>query len=327
MNFLRRTLIAALGSTLAVFGTNVLAQAREVKLGYALAPNSHYGAGAAAWAESAQKGTSGAFAFKQFPPSALGGERELVEALQLGTVEAAIVSTGTLSNFVPEVGVTDIPFLFRNSAHARTVLDGQIGQDILRKFEPRGLVALAWGEQGFRHVTNGKRVIARPGDLRGLKIRTMENPVHITAFRTLGAAPTPMAWPEVVGALQQGTIDGQENPLSVIVSAKLSQVQKYLTLSGHVYSPAVLLVSPKFWGSLNEAQKTAFRQAAKDGAAAMRKFVDDVETKAVADLQAQGMMVTTLAEKTEFQRALTPAYEEYSKKYGKQLLDQIAAVR
>jgi TRAP-type transport system periplasmic protein len=320
----RRTLLSSFALSILCLSTVTVAQTKDVKIGYALAPTSHYGAGATAWGEATQKATKNAFTFKQFPSSALGGERELIEGLQLGTVEAAIVSTGTLSNFVPEVGVTDIPFLFRDSAHARAVLDGKVGQDILNKFDGRGLVALAWGEQGFRHITNGKKPINNPDDLKGLKIRTMENPVHITAFRALGAAPTPMAWPEVVGALQQGTIDGQENPLSVIVSAKLPQVQKHLALTGHVYSPAVLLVSAKFWNSLSAEQKGAFRQGAKDGGTAMRKYVDDVETKAVAELRAQGMQVTTLTDKSSFQRALSPAYQEYGAKFGKSLLDQIS---
>src|SRR5690606_19087156 len=123
----------------------------------------------------------------------------------------------------------DIPFLFRDAQHARRVLDGQVGQEILEKFTAKGFHALAWGEQGFRHLTNNRRAVQTPDDFKGLKIRTMENPVHITAFRALGALPTPMAWPEVVTGLQQGTIDGQENPISVIVSARLSQTQKHLT--------------------------------------------------------------------------------------------------
>lgn len=323
----RRLLLSAALLSAFSFSTAASAQTREVKIGYALAPTSHYGAGATAWADFTQKATGGAFMFKQFPSSALGGERELLEGIQLGTVEAGIVSTGTLSNFVPEVGVTDIPFLFRDSAHARSVLDGRIGQDILKKFESRGMIALAWGEQGFRHVTTGKRAVEKPDDLKGLKIRTMENPVHITAFRALGASPTPMAWPEVVGALQQGTIDGQENPLSVIVSAKLPQVQKYLSLTGHVYSPAVLVVSPRLWGTLSEAQKSAFRQGAHEGAIAMRKYVDEVESKAVAELRAQGMQVSTVQNKAPFQQALAPAYREYAAKYGKSLLDDIANAR
>lgn len=298
----------------------------EVKLAYALAVNSHYGAGAAAWAETTERLSKGKLVFKHFPSSALGGERETVEGLQLGTIEAVIVSSGTLSNFVPEVGVTDIPFLFRDLAHARSVLDGKIGQDLLAKFPARNLIALAWGEQGFRHLTNSRHPVKAPADMKGLKIRTMENPVHITAFKTLGAAPTPMAWPEVIGALQQGTIDGQENPMSVIVSAKLAEVQDYLTLTGHVYSPAALMVSPRLWNSLDDEGKNALAEGARAGVVAMRAFVDDVERKGVEGVKAAGMEVVVLddAAKAAFQEALAPAYEQYESRYGKALIDGIA---
>ena len=298
----------------------------EVKLAYALAVNSHYGAGAKAWAETTEKLSKGKLVFKQFPSSALGGERETVESLQLGTLEAVIVSSGTLSNFVPEVGVTDIPFLFRDLAHARSVLDGPIGQDLLKKFPARNLIALAWGEQGFRHLTNSRHAVEAPDDMKGLKIRTMENPVHIAAFKALGAAPTPMAWPEVIGALQQGTIDGQENPMSVIVSAKLAQVQKHLTLTGHVYSPAALMVSPKLWNSLDDAGKKALVDGAKAGVAAMRAFVDEVERAGVENVRTAGMQVVVLDDpaKAAFQKALAPAYVQYYDKYGKELIQSIA---
>ena len=164
-------------------------------------------------------------------------------------------------------------------------------------------------------------------DLKGLKIRVTENPVHITAFRTLGASPTPMSWPEVIGALQQGTIDGQENPISVLVSAKLWQVQKHLTLTSHVYAPMALIVSPSFWGSLNAAQKTAFTEAAKKGALASRAFVDNVEKKGVEEAKANGMKVVEKVDQTAFRTALEPAYKEYAKKFGQKTLDSITAVK
>jgi tripartite ATP-independent transporter DctP family solute receptor len=300
---------------------------QEIKIGYALATNSHYGVAAAKWQEVVEAETDGRFVFRHFPSSGLGGEREVLEGLQIGTIEATIVSSGTLSNFVPETGVFDIPFLFRDLAHARTVLDGPIGQDILGKFDSAGLVALAWGEQGFRHITNNRNAIATPADVAGLKLRTMENPIHITAFQTLGAAPTPMAWPEVIGALEQGTIDGQENPLSVITTAKLSEVQKYLTVSGHVYSPAMLLVSPDLWNSLSDEDKDVFRKAAAEAVVAMRGFVDNAESSGVEQLKAAGMEVGELSseDKAAFQEALAPAYEQYYNTYSKDLIDQIIA--
>lgn len=327
-NFTRH--IGAAAVALAVSGPSFVgvAQAQqEVKLGYALAVESHYGVAAEKWEEVVEAEAGDRFTFRHFPSSGLGGEREVIEGLQLGTVEATIVSSGTLSNFVPETGVFDIPFLFRDLAHARTVLDGPIGQDILAKFDDAGLVALAWGEQGFRHITNNRNAIAGPADVAGLKLRTMENPIHITAFETLGAAPTPMAWPEVIGALQQGTIDGQENPLSVITSANLSEVQKYLTVSGHVYSPAMLLVSQQLWDGMSAEDQELFRKAASEAAVAMRGFVDNVETSGVAQLREAGMEVGELSteQKAAFQEALGAAYEQYYGTYDKELVDQIIA--
>ena len=328
MVMIRRTFIAACATAaVALTAGNVVAAPKEVKLGYALPVNSHYGAAAKAWSESVEKATGGDFSVKQFPSSALGGERELIEGLQLGTVEAAIVSTGALSNFVGDVGIVDIPFLFRDTAHARAVLDGKFGQDLLGKFKQRGLVGLAWGEQGFRHLSNNKTAVQNVADMKGLKIRVTENPVHITAFRTLGASPTPMSWPEVISALQQGTIDGQENPISVLVSSKLWEVQKHLTLTSHVYAPVVLLLSPTFWGSLNEAQKAAFLDGAKAGALASRAFVDDVETKGVELAKKNGMQVVEQVDPAAFRAALEPAYKQYAKKFGQQTLDAIASVK
>ena len=306
----------------------VPAHAEEIKIGYALAEDSHYGVAAKAFEESLTAALGDQFTFRHFPSSGLGGEREVVEGIQLGTVQMTIVSTGTLSNFVPESGVFDIPFLFDSLDHARKVLDGEIGQEMLAQFDDAGMHALAWGEQGFRHITNNRGPIATPADTEGLKIRTMENPVHITAFEALGAAPTPMAWPEVIGALQQGAIDGQENPLSVIVSAKLSEVQKYLTLDGHVYSPAVILISPQLWGSLDDEQKAAFETAAGDSVTAMRAYVDEVETSGVATLKEQGMEVNelTVEQKAAFRDALAEPYKQYEEQFGKELMDRIRAV-
>lgn len=304
-----------------------LAAQTEVKVAYALATESHYGAGALAWQEVVEAETDGRFVFRHFPSSALGGEREVVEGVQIGTIEAALVSSGTLANFVADTGVFDIPFLFRDLEHARMVLDGPIGQEMLAKFDDVGIKALAWGEQGFRHITNNRGAIASPDDISGLRIRTMENPIHLRAFQALGAAPTPMAWPEVIGALQQGTIDGQENPLSVIVSVGLADVQEHLTLSGHVYSPAMLLVSRPLWDGMSDADRDAFLRGAEAGAAAMRGFVDDIEAGGVETLRDAGMQVGELsaADRTAFQEALAEAYEAYAAEFGQELIEAIIA--
>ena len=247
--------------------------------------------------------------------------------MQLGTLEVVVTSTGPVGNFVPETLITDIPFLFRDYDHARKTLDGPIGQDILAKFPSKGIVGLAWAENGFRHVTNSKKAVNLPEDLKGLKLRTMENPVHMLAFKTMGAQPTPMAFPEVFGALQQGTVDGQENPIPVIVSSKFGQVQKNLTLTGHVYSPALFITSTSFFGSLNADQKKIIQDSAKAGATAMRKKVNEIENKGIDDLKAQGVTVVSNVDKAKFQAALAPAYADYAKRFGAEAIDKIKAVK
>ncbi|HUG58613.1 MAG TPA: TRAP transporter substrate-binding protein [Candidimonas sp.] len=293
-----------------------------LKMAYALSTNSHYGAGADAFSKSIVDSTKGQFKVQQFANSALGGEREVIEGLQLGTIDVAIVSTGATLNFVPKTGVFDIPFLFRDLAQARKVLDGDIGQQMLAEFPKRGLVALAWGEQGFRQLTNNIRPVAKPEDAKGLKIRTTENPIHIAAFRQMGVLATPMAWPEVATALQQGTIDGQENPMSVIVSAKLPQLQKYLSLTAHVYGPALVLMSPNVYDGLSDADKAKFKAAGHDAAVAMRGYVDAVEKSGLEEVKKQGMQVNTV-DHAAFVAAVEPVYPQYYKQFGKELVESI----
>ncbi|MGB2817694.1 MAG: TRAP transporter substrate-binding protein [Burkholderiaceae bacterium] len=298
-----------------------------IKIGYATAANSHYGVGSTAFCEDLEKRTSGRYKCQHFANSALGGEREMIEAVQLGTLDVVNTSTGPVGNFVPEVNIVDIPFLFRDYDHARKTLDGPIGQDLLAKFPPKGLIAIAWTENGFRHMTNSKRPINKPEDVKGLKIRSMQNKVHIQAFQSIGIQPTPMAFPELFTALQQGTVDGQENPIPVILSAKFVQVQKHLSLTGHVYSPALLIVSPALWNKLTDADKAAFREAGKVGSAAQRKKVNDDERDGIAQLRAGGMEVVTNVDGTAFRNAMTPVWSEFAKQYGADNIKRIQDVK
>jgi tripartite ATP-independent transporter DctP family solute receptor len=295
-----------------------------MKISISIAQNSHQGAAIDAFAKSVDQRTGGRYKIQTFYAGALGAERESVEATQLGTQDLTFTSTGPVPNFVPDVKILDVPFLFRDYSHARATLDGPIGQEMLAKFESKGLKALAWGENGFRHMTNSKRPINLPDDLRGLKMRTMENPVHIQAYKGFGINPTPMAFTEVFTALQQGTVDGQENPLSVITAAKFEQVQKFLSLTGHVYSPGVFLMNKGLFDKLSAADKTAFLEAAKDGVKANRARVDADEKSAVSDLRSKGMQVIENVDKAKFQAALAPVYVEFSKQFGQANLDRIA---
>jgi len=317
----------ALGAALA-FGFVAGAAAQTVmKISISTAQNSHQGVGIDTFAREVEKRTNGRYKVQTFYSGSLGGERESIEAVQLGTQELTLTSTGPVPNFVPETKILDVPFLFRDKAHARAVLDGPIGQEMLAKFDAKGMKALVWAENGFRHMTNSKRDVKAPEDLKGLKMRTMENPVHIAAYKGFGIVTTPMAFPEVFTALQQGTVDGQENPLSVIIASKFDQVQKHLSLTGHVYSPCLILMNKASFDKLAPADKQAFLDAAKEAAKANRARVDEDDAKGVADLRAKGMTVIDNVDKAKFVAALAPVNADFEKQFGKANLDKIRNVK
>lgn len=326
MSSLHRLVLPVAVATLSALSVGAQAQT-VLKIGYATSPASHYGVGSTTFCEEITKGTSGRYTCQQFPNSALGGEREMIESVQLGTLDLVNTSTGPLGNFVPEVKIVDIPFLFRDYDHARKVMDGPIGQDLLKKMQQKGLVGLAWTENGFRHMTNSVRPIVKASDAKGLKMRTMENKVHMDGYKTFGILPTPMAFPELFTALQQGTVDGQENPIPVILAAKFAQVQKHLSLTNHVYSPAVLILSPSVWSRLSDADKQVFLDAAKKAAAAQRKKVNDDEANGIAILRKDGMQVVEQVDGASFRQAVTPAYAEFAKEFGADNIRAIQAVQ
>ncbi len=322
MTFNRRLTTLALAASCA-FGLAPVAQAQTaMRNSISVAQNSHQGVAIDVFSKEVEKRTGGRIKIQNFYSGSLGGERESIEAVQLGTQELAFSSTGPVPNFVPAARILDIPFLFRDKAHARAVLDGPIGQDMLKEFESKGFKALAWGENGVRHMTNSKRPVNSPDDLKGLKMRTMENPVHVAAYKGFGIVTTPMAFPEVFTALQQGTVDGQENPLSVIMAAKFEQVQKHLSLTGHVYSPAILLMNKASYEKLSAADKQHFLDGAREAVKANRARVDEDDAKGVTELRSKGMQVIEV-DKSKFQAALTPVYAEFEKQFGKANIDKI----
>ena len=317
-------LLVGLGLGVAV----TAAQAQTVfKIGWVNTIDSHYGVGVTTFGDEIFKRTNGRYKLQYFPSGALGGEREMLEAVQLGTQDMIITSTGPVGNFVPETRIVDIPYLFRDYDHARKVLDGPIGQDILAKFPSKGLVAITWMENGFRHITNSKRPVKTPDDVKGLKIRTMENKVHMEAFKAMGALPTPMNMNELFTALQTGTVDGQENPIPVILTNKLYTVQKYVTLDSHVYSPAMIIINKDLWNKISDADKAAFKEAAKLALAANRKKVNDDEANGIEIMQKAGMEVINKVDSAAFQKAVASAYATYNKEFGEANIKKIMDVK
>ena len=313
--------------SLAVGFVATAAAQTAMKINIAIAQNSHQGIAIDTFAKEVDARTGGRIKIQTFYSGSLGGERESIEAVQLGTQELTFSSSGPVPNFVPDAKILDIPFLFRDKAHARAVLDGPIGQEMLTKFESKGFKALAWGENGIRNMTNNQRAINTPDDLKGLKLRTMENPVHVAAYKGLGIVTTPMAMTEVFTALQQGTVDGQENPLSVIMAAKFDQVQKHVSLTGHVYSPAIFLMNKGSFDKLSAADKQVFLDAAKVAVKANRARVDADDAMGVSYLRGKGMTVVENVDKAKFVATLAPVYADFEKQFGKANIDRIRNVK
>lgn len=297
---------------------------RTLRMGYILASDSQLGAGATAMADELAKLTGGRLTIDQFPNAALGGEVEMLKGVQLGTIDLAFITGAPLPNFVPEVGVFNIPFLFRDAAHAHAVLDGPIGQAYLQKFRAKDLIALVWGENGMRHLTNAKRPIVIPDDLKGLKLRLPQSEVMLAGFKALGADAAPLPFPQLYDALKSGQFDGQENPIATILASKFAQVQSYLTISGHVYDPAIIVMSPDAFEDLSEGDREAILAAAKVGALASRTYAAEAERKGIAALTEAGMQVTPQIDRSQFIAALAAATPEFEKRFG---ADTIAAIR
>ena len=302
------------------------AEAQEPKvlnLGFVGRVTAPEGVAMTSFAEEIKAKTNGRYEVRLHPGGALGGDREVLEGLQLGTVDLAVPSTSVIANFVPEVQVFDIPFLFRDFDHAQAVLDGPIGQEILAKFNAKGLQGLAFGGIGFRQLTNSRHPVTGPADVKGLKIRTQENQIHLTVWRALGALPTPMALPEVFTALQQGVVDGQENPIGAILNNKFGQVQKYLTITNHAFTPVGFVMSPRAFDALSAEDKKLFLEAARHAMIVCKAEVAKVEKTGVDELRKLGLQVVEKVDTAEFQALLKPTFAEFGKRFGEATIARI----
>ncbi|MFA0887973.1 MAG: TRAP transporter substrate-binding protein [Synergistales bacterium] len=297
--------------------------ALEIKLAHVVNEKDSFHLAAEKFKALTEKYTNGSVTVTVFPNAKLGDERTLLERMKMGIVDAGIITNGPIINFVPRFGAIDLPFLFRNPEHAYKVLDGPIGNALFADLEKQGWKGLAWAERGFRNLTNSKKAINSPDDIKGLKIRVMQNPVYVDSFKALGANAVPMAWTEALTALQQGTIDGQENPLNVIVAFKLNESQKNMAITRHAYAPAPIIMSMVTWKKLNPEQQKAVLKAAQEAAVYERAFNNASEKLWVKELESKGMKVTT-PDLKPFLAAVKPVYDTYTPKFGK---DFIAAIQ
>ncbi|MDE5415169.1 TRAP transporter substrate-binding protein [Alkalihalobacterium chitinilyticum] len=284
-----------------------------LQAGHSLPEDHPYELGLQEMAKNIEERTNGQVVIETFPNSQIGAERELTEALTLGTVDLVVTSTAPVSNFVPELEVLDLPFLFNDRDAAVAVLEGEIGQEIFASFEQYGIVPLSWGENGFRHVTNGLRPITEPADLKGLSIRTQENPVHRAAFEALGAQPSPMAWTEALTALQQKVVDAQENPAIVADQFNLFEAnQKYMTLTGHVYSAALFLLSQETYDKLPEDLRAIVVEEGQKAGEFQRNLIIEMEQESLQNLKEQGMEIIEDVDVDPFREGIVSVYENFS---------------
>ena len=306
---------------------------RTIKFATAGAKGSPIALGMDKFAELVEARSGGRITVKRFPGGTLGGDVQTLAALQGGTVEMTTMNAGLLAGVAKDFVLVDLPFLFASPQEADAVMDGPVGQALAAKLPEKGLVGLGYWELGFRQLTNNRRPIATVEDIAGLKIRVVQAPIYIDLFNALGANAVPMPFTELYTALETGAIDGQENPAPSILTAKLNEVQAYLTLTNHTYNPQIVLISGKFWDRLNADERRLLQEATLEARGYQRAVSREQAGKAVEELKAEGMEVSELppAEVAKFRAKAQPVADKYAQEVDpalvRQLQDAIAKAR
>ncbi|GGB01197.1 ABC transporter substrate-binding protein [Brucella endophytica] len=322
---MKQILIALLA--LGIGSTAATAQdikSRIIRFGYGLNEDSVQGNAARHFAKEVEKLSGGKMKVRTFGAASLGSDVQMQQALVGGAQEMMVGSTATLVGTVKEFAVWDVPFLFANEKEADAVLDGPVGQKLLDSLQPQGLVGLVYWENGFRNLTNNRHKIEKADDLKGVKLRVMQNPVYLETFNAAGANAVPMPFSELFTALETGAVDGQENPVTTIVSSKFFEVQKHLTISNHVYSPWVMLVSKKWWDGLSPDEQKILKEAAISSRDFERKDTREQSAKALEQLKAAGMEVSVMpeAEVAKLRELAAPVTQKVVNDIGQPLWDE-----
>lgn len=300
-----------------------LAQKTIMKMGWTTSDGATdpYAIGARAFKEELEKRSGGRIEVQLFPNRQLGDEKDMLEGMRFGTVDAGIITNAVIANVEPSFQLNDLPFLYANESQAHKVLDGEVGDTLARKLAAKGVYVLGYMEGGFRNMINNRRPVAEPSDVTGVKYRVMQNPVFIDMFSSLGGSAVPMAWGETFTAVQQGTIDGLEIPIAVISSNKYNEVTKYLSLTNHTYSAIGLLVSKRSFDRLPDDLKTAVREAGKAATAAQRKASAANVQVLLADLKSKGMQVNEVKDPAAFRTSVKSVYDKFRPAIGPELMD------
>lgn len=301
--------------------------ATTLRLGHVVADNSSLDKGLDYFAKLVSDKSGGELKIQVFPNSSLGDNTAMMEQLQFGSLDMMAPSVAALSGFTPSTAIFDLPYLFKNEAAAEEVLDGPLGDNVGKALEPQGFYLLGWMTQSWRHLTCNKEV-TKPADVAGIKIRTMDSKYHMAHFNTLGASAIPMAMSELYTALQQGTIDAQENPYTNIVNSRFYEVQKYVVETGHIYDACPLIISTLTWKRLDDNQKKIIKEAAAEAVNWERKEVkkDDDLFREQVKKSGTTVIVLTPEQRAEFRKAAQPVYDEFVKEQGQTGADAVKAV-
>lgn len=316
-------IFVAIAATLALGA----AQAQMVKLGYGASDDNSQGLGAKRVAELVKAKTAGRVNIATFASGKLGTDPQMQSALQGGVTEMMVGPTSNLVGMIKEYALLDLPYLVSSFKEADGLLDGPVGQSLAAKLDAHGLVGLAYWENGFRHITNSKRAVTRIEDLQGLKIRVIPNPVYIDTFKELGTNPVPLAYTELYGALESRAVDAQENGLGLIESGRFYEVQKFLSLTGHSYTPYIVLASKKWFDKLSDADRTAVREAAVEAGAYQRKINRDQSAMLVGEMKKRGLLVSDVApsEIARLRDKAKAVHDKFTPQIGSELMAQARA--
>lgn len=300
---------------------------RIIRFGYGLAENSNQGRAVQVFAQEVERLSGGKMRVRAIGAAALGSDVQMQQALIGGAQEMMVGSTATLVGIEPSMAIWDTPFLFNSVQEADAILDGPVGQKVMDRLYDRGLVGLVYWENGFRNLTNNRQPVQTLEDLNGVKLRVMQNNVFLDSFRLLGANAMPMPFSELFTALETRTVDGQENPFNTILSSRFYEVQRYLTVTNHVYSPWIVTVSRRWWDGLTDAERNILREAAVKSRDFERQDTRAEADRALAELRTKGMQVNELpaTEVARMREQLAPVNQTIAQQVGQDLWDELQA--
>ncbi|HCP07128.1 MAG: Tripartite ATP-independent periplasmic transporter solute receptor, DctP family [Synergistales bacterium 58_81] len=307
---------AALLTMLAVPGYAAV----EIKIGHVLNPDHAWNTNLEGFAEAVQAETEGRVVVKVYPSAQLGNEKDVIEGLTLQTIDGGLIGGGSFQSIEPKFGIEALPYAWKDHQAAYDAMDGEIGDMLLEILDSKGIKGLAWWENGFRNITNSKKPIVVPADMEGMKIRVTPDKMRLDTFNTLGASPMPINFGELYTALQQGVVDAQENPLAIIYSSAFYEVQKYLSMSGHIWGSALLCVNSSVWNRISDTDKAIVEKLAMEWRDREREQIQAQEKDFMEKLKEKGMEINQV-DKAAFKEAVQPVWQEYESVFGKEMMD------